>query len=887
MRIYNLRIVSFVVLYSAALFIYMGCGSSSITDFDDTDDSSSITTPYSRLTASAYSGAAPLVVSFAASAQNFPAGAVLTYDYDFDNDGVFELQNAGATPPQHTFASPGTYKVGVRIRCSSGVCATRTVLIEVVSSGTQPPSHRHYCPVASATATPGTVNAGQAVTLNGSASYDTDGTIVKYDWDTNGDGVYELTNSSARPPAVTFTQQGTFYVSLRVTDNDGLTATAPAKVVVSQGGGQQDGAPHVTLQAYPSSGPAPLTVALDASDSWADNGGVLKYDWDYTGDGTFDVIAGAETVTYLYQSAGTYHPAVRVTDTAQKTTTKTIVVTVTAGAEQIHAQLYVYPTTGAAPLIVTLDANGSWAIDGSALTYEFDPEGDGTYLAGVAQPMTTHVYAQAGTFTPMLRVRDTTGRTAETSGAAVTVTGGTTADSPVARIVATPKTGAVPLTVAFDATSSTDPNNDIVNYMFDFQTDGTYDVNSASGKASHIYSTAGAFNATVLVRDAQGHTSTATTQVVVAAPTSGPVVTLEAFPNGGPVPLSVELDASGSWSGNGLTLTYDWDYEGDGTYNLLHGAATVSHLYTVVGTYHPTVRVTDSASASATKSTTVNATPGQEQIHAQMYASPTSGTAPLLVYLEANGSWSIDGAAQTYEYDPEGDGTYLPSTTNLVITHTYTQAGVYTPRLKVSDAKGRTASASGPQITVSAPPSVAPVAKLQAVPQSGSAPLLVNFDARGSTDANNDIVSYAFDFTTDGTYDVTNSTGTTSSTYNMNGTYTATVLVKDAANHTAAATVQISVGTAPSGGPSAIVLASSYSSPAPATITYYAGYSFSEGSAIKSFDWDLNNDGVYEKLDAGPEQTVTYPTAGTYKIKVRVTDYKSRQAVCDCEIIVT
>ncbi len=70
-------------------------------------------------------------------------------------------------------------------------------------------------------------------------------------------------------------------------------------------------------------------------------------------------------------------------------------------------QLYVYPTTGTVPLTVTLERERVLAIDGSALTYEYDPEGDGTFLPGTSAKLTTTVYSSAGTYHPRVRITDT------------------------------------------------------------------------------------------------------------------------------------------------------------------------------------------------------------------------------------------------------------------------------------------------------------------------------------------------------------------------------------------------------------------------------------------------------------------------------------------------
>ena len=72
--------------------------------------------------------------------------------------------------------------------------------------------------------------------------------------------------------------------------------------------------PTAVISATPTSGPAPLTVAFDASGSTHPNPGeVLTYDWDLNGDGTFGDAAGAKT-SWTYSTRGTYTARVRVTD---------------------------------------------------------------------------------------------------------------------------------------------------------------------------------------------------------------------------------------------------------------------------------------------------------------------------------------------------------------------------------------------------------------------------------------------------------------------------------------------------------------------------------------------------------------------------------------------
>lgn len=83
-------------------------------------------------------------------------------------------------------------------------------------------------PVASFTYSPIYPISNETVTFNASSSYDPDGTIVSYDWDF-GDG----TNGTAMITTHNYTSAGTYNVTLTVTDNDGLTNSTIASLIVN------------------------------------------------------------------------------------------------------------------------------------------------------------------------------------------------------------------------------------------------------------------------------------------------------------------------------------------------------------------------------------------------------------------------------------------------------------------------------------------------------------------------------------------------------------------------------------------------------------------------------------------------------------------------------
>lgn len=87
-----------------------------------------------------------------------------------------------------------------------------------------------------------------------------------------------------------------------------------------------------------------------------------------------------------------------------------------------------------------------------------------------------------------------------------------------------------------------------------------------------------------------------------------------------------------------------------------------------------------------------------------------------------------------------------------------------------------------------------PVAEAAANKTSGTPPLRVAFSSAGTSDADGDALSYAWDFGDGGTSTAANPTYT----YKKNGTYTATVTAKDPSGRTGSASVHVVVGnTAP------------------------------------------------------------------------------------------
>ena len=266
-----------------------------------------------------------------------------------------------------------------------------------------------------------------------------------------------------------------------------------------------------------------------------------------------------------------------------------------------------------------------------------------------------------------------------------------------------------------------------------------------------------------------------------------PIAILQATPNIGNAPLTVEFDASASIDLDGNITQYQFDWEGDGIYDFVSDTiSTVSHTYPTVGSFHARLMVTDDDGTTSIDDQLVMVSePGNLPPVAMLEVSPIIGTVPVTITLDASGSYDLDGDIITVEWDLEGDGTYDATSVGLDSTQPrqwpYITAGTYTPRIRVTDNKGAQAIAVGNTITLSNTSNVNQflIANLTANPISGTTPLTVQFDASLSFDPDGDIVQYDYDFNNDGIWDAYDSNNIVSWTFYTAGTFNATVRITD------------------------------------------------------------------------------------------------------------
>jgi len=597
---------------------------------------------------------------------------------------------------------------------------------------------------------------------------------------------------------------------------DGTSEGTPSNYIHSDGQGQQ--LPVAILTATPQSGEIPLSVSFDASGSSDSDGTIVNYEWDYDGNGVFNEVSdgesaveGSPNASHSYAQSGTYDATVRVTDNDGNTATATRSISANQpGNNPPVADLTASPLSGELPLQINFDASGSTDSDGTIVLYEWDFDGNGVFEEQTGStPTAMHTYSVAGVFDAAVRVTDDDGSSditslSEMGGGTIVIT--MPNQPPLADITADITSGVLPLTVNFDASGSVDPDGTIVNYEWDWDGDSIYDFNSGgTPTAQHNYLLAGDYDPAVRVTDDDGASDTASLSDTVSGGlhvNAGPNAIISGNPLSGDLPLTVDFDASLSSDPDGTIVKYEWDFDGDGIYDEDTGTTPTSqNIYTTAGDFNAAVRVTDNDGATAVGTLLESAGSGIQADQpnvpptASFTASPLSGIAPLTVSFDATASSDSDGTIVKWEWDFDNDGTYdVESLISPLSQYIFTNVGMFNTKLRVTDDDGATDTATLDEMAIQEieidPP---PVAALTATPTSGDAPLVVSFDASGSTD-DDAIVSFEWDFDGDGIYELnTGTTPTASHGYGATGTVTASVRVTDSETQTDTASVDITV----------------------------------------------------------------------------------------------
>ncbi len=318
------------------------------------------------------------------------AGGQIRYQFDCRNDGSFENSfNTGNTQEsvRCRYDTAGDYTARVKVT-RDGLFFAGTVAITVQEEQQDPPTARFSF-------NPGSPQVGDSVTFDGGNSSDPDGTIDRYEWRVDGSQF-----ATGRTTSRTFNSAGSFTVTLKVTDNDGLSDSTSKTVTVAE---EPNEPPNALINFEVNDD----CVDFDGTNSSDPDGRIEQYEWDF-GDGSTGTGA---TVTHCFDP-GSYRVSLTVTDDDGATDTdRTGRIDIEEDQQAPTARFSFNPGSPQVGDSVTFDGGNSSDPDGTIDRYEWRVDGS-QFATGRT---TSRTFNSAGSFTVTLKVTDNDGLSDSTS----------------------------------------------------------------------------------------------------------------------------------------------------------------------------------------------------------------------------------------------------------------------------------------------------------------------------------------------------------------------------------------------------------------------------------------------------------------------------------------
>ena len=622
-------------------------------------------------------------------------------------------------------------------------------------------------PVADLTVT-GDLGPGLELVLDGSDSYDAEGTPLEYAFEVlvAPQGSQAIAVPSPEPSVATFTpdREGYYVVGLTVNDGDLSSVRTDRGLTVSS---QVNASPEAICAAGKTVDLG-VDVTLDGTPSYDPEGQALTYSWTFTApEGSAADLddASSATPSFNADTEGTYVGTLTVNDGVLDSASCDQVVQAGKGIGNEAPVADAGPdqtvTEGNA---VTLNGTNSADPDGDPLTYSWtfvsipaDSALDSSDINDFESDTAGFTPDVIGEYTVALEVSD--GALIDTDTAIITIGAN---EAPVAD-AGQNQSVYVAESVTLDGSASYDPNGDALTFSWSF-------VSTPSG-SSATFDDATA-TTPVFVADAEGTFVVELTVSDGLAEDSAEVRITASEKGGNLAPVAdagsddtltlgatAVLDGSASYDPDGDALTYSWAFDSVPADSALSDSdigASSSDVggFTpdVVGEYVLTLDVSD---GSLTDSDTVVVTVEEEAgTNTDPVADAGANQTVILgavATLDGSESYDPDGDALTYAWSfvglPSGsavDTSSLDSSTSATPSFTPDVVGDYTLALTVSD--GLATSTDETVVTAyekgSNTPPVADAGDDLEIELGNSA----SPDGSGSTDADGDTLTYAWSF---------------------------------------------------------------------------------------------------------------------------------------------
>ncbi|WP_212637886.1 PKD domain-containing protein [Desulfocicer vacuolatum] len=427
-----------------------------------------------------YTGIAGEAVQFNGGGSTDSDGTIVNYTWEFGDGGT-----AVGIAPIHTYAQAGVYTVTLTVEDDDGGTDSATAGVSI----SEP--FLNLSPQSNAGG-PYNGMAGEAVQFNGDASTDSDGIIVSYSWGF-GDGGTAVGTS----PIHTYTQAGTYAVTLTVEDDGGAIDTDTAQVTITAVG-------EYTILTYD-----------DFEDGWGNytpgGGDCLRYTdvtYAHQGNAAADIQDNSGIASSFFYTTGVD------VSTPGYTTIKV----------EFWFRAQSMDNSNENFLVQYFDGNAWYTVASYAQGVDFEN--------GQFYNKTIVISESDYAFPTNMKLRflcDASGNADDIYIDEIRVSAGSSGyNSPPRSDAGGAYSGIEGEMVQFNGDGSTDSDGMIVSYAWDFG-----DGSAASGIAPvHTYGAAGSYTVTLTVEDDDGATDTSTAQVTISTEGEYTVLSYDDFENG-------------------------------------------------------------------------------------------------------------------------------------------------------------------------------------------------------------------------------------------------------------------------------------------------------------------------------------------------------------------
>jgi len=526
----------------------------------------------SRIKAAPGSGNVPFTVTFDGLDSVDPTGGTISdYKWSFlDNSG--NLVSLGNSPVViHEFTEPNTYSVRLEVSTSNTDSSGYKTAMDGVSTvrirANQPSSRVafrvngvevrdvHHVTLEEAKAG---VSFDPSITVPALGR-----TIDKYEW------FYGDTQNEERTVPATvihsYSKPGEYFVTLKVTDNQGISDKRVIKLIVKS--------LAADIEFIPASGNVNTEFRFRGINSRSDDGSIRSFEWQIT-DSASQLITTSdeESFYYTFDRPGKYNVELLVTDTSGSSD-KSIRELNVFSRKPVASFSHSTPELNH-PNTIEFNSIGSYDPDqGDQITYSWDFDGDGQFdLVDTKDILVTHTYRRVGEYKVSLQVEDSFGKRNQIE-KNVSIKSVLSAD-----ILIDKKASQVGEEITFTADSQS-----AVAYLWEFGDGET--ASTEDDSVTHIYTKKGKYKIKLNYFDRNDNEASAKSFVLIGEG-DGPIAAASALVDGRNQLFHDDLCGEGldgyivtrsdniSFSGRGSVnrdgssrlLTYDWKFD-NGTRN--------------------------------------------------------------------------------------------------------------------------------------------------------------------------------------------------------------------------------------------------------------------------------------------------------------------------------